>query len=70
MFLCTKRSYLLSGEKIILIDIINFSCDYLRLRNAFCSFLITAFSLIELYMLCVIMEVVLEGLNVYNWKLR
>lgn len=70
MFLCRNRSYLLSGEKIILIDIINFSCDYLRLENAFCSFPITAFSLIELSMLCVIMKVVLEGLNVYNWKLR
>lgn len=60
---------MLSGE-IILIDIINFSRDYFRLENAFCSFPITAFSLIELNMLCVIMKVILGGLNVYNWKLR
>lgn len=33
MFPCINRSYLLSGEKTILIDIINFSCDYLRLAG-------------------------------------
>lgn len=58
------------SEEIILIDIINFSRDYLMLENAFSSFPITSFSLIELNMLCVIMKVALEGLNIYNWKLR
>lgn len=51
---------------MILIDTINFSCDYLTLESAFCSFLVMAFSVIELNMLCVITKVVWEGLNVYN----
>lgn len=74
LYLCStlysNRSDLLSGEMIIVIDVINFSCDYLRLENVFCSFPIMVVSLIELSMLCVIMKVVWEGLNVYNWNLR
>ncbi len=67
---CSSRSDLLSGERIIVIDVINFPCDYLRLENVFYSFPIMVVSLIELSILCVIMKVVWEGLNVYNWNLR